>query len=582
MSKYGPVVQAVSAIDDDQGATGSKGTSLFRLRGVFRWYLGIIVLYTGLFVGMAVWTISGPRISAARRVLPTRNLKVDQFYSGLVLSAVLAPAGILVRRLANDFGLLHPIAIAAKTPVLMADLDRMMDPGVVAAKTAFSYSRWHSLVQALLLAVGALLVPIGTLLITTGEFAPMGYDVGLVGQPTMSGAMTMNIEQFKNLSVAESDLFLSAVMDMFKGSLTARSGSIADTGDILGPISTPNITFETGVRYHGLVSYTWSSGCTVAEDISYVAKEQPGEWWVNVTFPDGSWNSGNVWEPDAWMWADQQTRDSGRGPTYFALSAAMNHTKHIPVDTTGLDFSNGVWISRVKCTPSMQWEVSSCVWNGSAMGNCNATPDANTTELDTKGLDDVNWYITGTLLGLYQEGHVVLALPSVGAGLMYNLNSTSDFQYRAPSMQDYDALYGLVAQSINSITTNGYYGTAIVPTEGHPAKPVYIVRTYILALAVIMLGLASALSILNLFYHHWNHLPWRKVSFLTIANAVRGPWWDQTLYGSCALDQDELRRRHQMKVMFGVDHANPYHINFAPEVQRIEKGATYYGVQGSA
>jgi hypothetical protein len=30
---------------------------------------------------------------------------------------------------------------------------------------------------------------------------------------------------------------------------------------------------------------------------------------------------------------------------------------------------------------------------------------------------------------------------------------------------------------------------------------------------------------------------------LTIANAVRGRWWDQELYGGFAEDQDERRRR---------------------------------------
>jgi hypothetical protein len=282
------------------------------------------------------------------------------------------------------------------------------------------------------------------------------------------------------------------------------------------------------------------------------------------------------------MWSDPETEKTGKGPTYFVLSAAMSATKQMPTDMTGIEVKNGVWISRVKCTPSLQWEVSSCTWGGKAMGNCVATPNQNTTILDTLGLDSLAWYMTGTPRSLYDEGNYIFGLPAISTGLLYDLDNTDDHQARAPSLNDYANVYGLIAQSIAAISTSGYYGTATVPTEGQAPKPVYIVRTYILALVVIMLSSVTALSISNIIYHHLNHLPWRKSSFLTIANAVRGPWWDQAMYGSCALGTKELRRRHKGQVMFGVDPANTQHIGFGPTVQGIYRDAVYYGKKNSA
>src|SRR6516165_10150856 len=111
MSKYNPIMPVLPGGTEEWDVRtngGSKGESLYKLRGSIWWYIGIIAGYTLLFIGMAIWTFAGPNVSSGKQLLYTGNTTVDQFYSGLVLSAVLAPAGIITRRLANEFGLLHP------------------------------------------------------------------------------------------------------------------------------------------------------------------------------------------------------------------------------------------------------------------------------------------------------------------------------------------------------------------------------------------------------------------------------------------------------------------------------------------
>lgn len=81
-------------------------------------------------------------------------------------------------------------------------------------------------------------------------------------------------------------------------------------------------------------------------------------------------------------------------------------------------------------------------------------------------------------------------------------------------------MYGLVAKSLVAVLTAGYHGTAEVPTTGSPSKPVYLVRIYVLAAVVLSLILSPLLTISILLLDLRNHMPIRRVTFLTVANAV--------------------------------------------------------------
>jgi hypothetical protein len=144
---------------------------------------------------------------------------------------------------------------------------------------------------------------------------------------------------------------------------------------------------------------------------------------------------------------------------------------------------------------------------------------------------------------LYEQDSYTYGLETLQSALMFDPKETHDHQYRVPILADYNNMCGLIAQSIASVTTSGYYGAAEVCTTGSTPRPVYLVRTYVLAIVVAIL-----------FWNLTNRIPLRSASFLTIANAVRGPRWDAALYGGCLMSPWELRHKYRgWSVMYGVD-----------------------------
>ena len=595
MADYKPFfLESENLVQEEQAPQGGRGERLYRLDDPVRWNILGVLVYAAASVAIVFWTFAGPSLATGKRVLRTGELKVDQFYSGLALSAILAPAGIMIRRISNDLALLHPFALASKRAVRVADLDRMMDPGIKAAATVSKYSFWFAAVQAILIITGALIVPIGTLLVTTGEYASPTKSTAVVGLPTSytSNTMTMSIE----IGCASSgtctptydlsnDFFMEMSIDMFRGTLISQSGYLSTRPNMLGPIATSNITFEDGVTYGGIVTYGWDSGCEPTDEITYTSEIGPSEWMVNFTFPNGQTSLNNdVWDPflilysDSDRWVKNNTIPLG-GNTYFAVAGSMNGTASLPSDTTGLDIVNQTWISRVKCSPVLEWQVSSCTWSAGAMVDCTSSPGGNTTTLDTIGLDALNGYLTAIPWAIQQEvDEILYGNEPLVTVLCTNPKATSDHQNRAPGLIDYHNLYGAVAQSLATVTTAGYYGTAEVPTTGSAPKRVYIVRTYILAIVVVVLFGVSILTTANLAYSLLTHLPLRRATLLTVANAIRGPWWDIVLWGGCTLSPPELRKKHQSYVMFGVDVQHPQHIGLAPDVYSIARQSDYCGV----
>jgi hypothetical protein len=169
-------------------------------------------------------------------------------------------------------------------------------------------------------------------------------------------------------------------------------------------------------------------------------------------------------------------------------------------------------------------------------------------------------------------------MPVLEGPLMANGKSAASHQLRASTLSDYDNTYGLVAQSIATLASLGYYRSAVVTTIGEPVRSVYMVRTYILAILVVTFCTVTVLSIADIAMHMLTQRPIRRATLLTIANATKGPWWDKELFGGCVMEESDLRRRHTMPVMFGVNAMNYNHVGLAPQVFDIVKGARYYGL----
>jgi hypothetical protein len=80
----------------------------------------------------------------------------------------------------------------------------------------------------------------------------------------------------------------------------------------------------------------------------------------------------------------------------------------------------------------------------------------------------------------------------------YGNKNRSTTSICAPGLKDYNNFFGAVAQSLITLATSGYYGTAMVPTVGQPETAVYIMRLYILAIVFLLLLSVAALSITDL------------------------------------------------------------------------------------
>jgi hypothetical protein len=109
------------------------------------------------------------------------------------------------------------------------------------------------------------------------------------------------------------------------------------------------------------------------------------------------------------------------------------------------------------------------------------------------------------------------------------------------------------------------------------------VRTYILVLVLGILLLSPVLTAAILIHHMMQQVPLRRATFLTLANAVRGPSWDASLRGGCVMPDDMLRKRYRgERVMYGVDEYMPSHVGFAPRVAPVQRNKLYAGVDQPA
>ncbi|KAJ0307194.1 hypothetical protein Brms1b_010082 [Colletotrichum noveboracense] len=531
-------------------------------------YIVCISVYVAAAIAAVVWTYQGPEVNGGytrSRVFRTPDeLKVNQLYSGLALSALLAPAGMLVQWIMHDFRHLRLFALTAQRPVSLADLDKIGDDSSAwTLRILGKYSWWYAVMQAALIVIRTSIVPVGTLMLTTGVFVENrpGFDV--VGLPILpsddssvrrlANAMGWDGNGTFSQTLNDNDNFLAQTVYTFVGNIVSQSALVDVFSGVIGPIPTHNLTFNSNTTYNGLLLYHWDANCEAALDVPYTTSLNGSNATYTFTMPDSSTQSINVSvqkreSQSLRLWNSRaNTSINGvpiSGTTYFISagpSSALNSKALTESNDTSLtQTKEGHWISRSRCTPEFRWEVGSCMFNGTLMTNCEGKPNTNTTALDTDALDKLADYMTAIPWWISNEQLQII-------------DKTIDTLYSIPTAQDWGHFFGNIAQSIAAISTAGYFGTATVPVVTAVSEDVYIMRTVVLWVVLAMLSAVLIFSCLDIYRSKSRGLPFRAATFLAIANAVRGPWWDQELHGSCAAPEVAMQKRSSSSVSFGVD-----------------------------
>ncbi|KAM5350332.1 hypothetical protein ACJ41O_006837 [Fusarium nematophilum] len=560
--------------------------ALYKLDNYLKSYIIILCIYLVAAIFSVAWSYTGALLdndASKRRVFRTgENIPVDQLYSGLALSLLLAPAGVLVQWVVHEFRRLHLFALATQRPIRVSDLDEIGDNfSIWTMRTVARYSWWYGLMQTVLILTRTLLVPVGTLILTVGPYSYLRPGQGVVGLPlsradaaasnitALSTAMGGNQQDFQP-SLSRNDTFLSQSVYTFVGNLVSQSALVNVDSGVLGPVPTHNLTFQGNTTYHGLIFFEWDAHCEAATEVSYTSRQRGDNTTYNFTLPDGHIESielkgASHGSQRLRLWNNATVDGIPRGGTTFFLSA----TRSIPTinETTLLDkgadkslvqTKDGDWVSRTKCTPSLKWMVGSCYFNGTIMTSCKASPASNTSALDTEALDALVLYMTAIPWYIFRNRIAIV-------------DETLDALYSIPTAEDLGHFFGNMAHAIVSISTAGYFGVSEVPTLTRVTEMVYIARTSVLIAVMLMLGFTVAVSILDIVRNQTRGLPYLPAGFLAIAHAVRGPWWEQELTGHQAWEGLKARQSHSSSVMFGVDNADPRYIRLAPSVVPIHR-----------
>ncbi|KAJ4011151.1 hypothetical protein NW752_007313 [Fusarium irregulare] len=555
---------------------------LYKLDSWLRAYVIILGLYLAGAIFCVAWSYTGAVLdtdASKRRVFRTSpSFPVDQLYSAIALSALLTPAGLFVQFVVWDFRRQHLFALTAQRPVAVKDLDDIAESlTLLTLPTVIKYSWWYGVMHTALILTRTLLVPVGTLILTTGPYTHWRDGMGVVGLPeaaktnvsSLSAAMGGSSDFNFHPSLSKNDTFLSQTVFTFVGSLVSQNALANVDSGILGPVPTHNLTFATNTTYQGLVFFNWTANCEAATEVNYTSYKDDGNTVYNFTLPDKSVESIELLSQGSqrirlWSNATQhgEYKIPTSGTTYF-LSA----TKAIPnINETALrnrgdddslvQTTSGDWISRTKCTPSLQWLVGSCTFNGTVMTQCVEMPNSNRTALDTDALNALSmymsaipWYIIRNRIGIVDD--------------------TLDTLYTIPTSKDFGHFFGNMAHAIVSITTAGYFGTSEVETLSKVIETVYIVRCSVLIAVTVMLFLSVLVSVIDIIRNRIKRLPQLQASFLAIAHAARGPWWDNELYGYRPWDATKSRSAGEATVMFGLDTEDPRYIRLAPTVAPI-------------
>jgi len=555
---------------------------LYKLDSWLRAYVIILGIYLAGAIFCVAWSYTGAVLdtdASKRRVFRTSpSFPVDQLYSAIALSALLTPAGLFVQFVVWDFRRQHLFALTAQRPVAVKDLDDIAESlTLLTLPTVIKYSWWYGVMHTALILTRTLLVPVGTLILTTGPYTHWRDGMGVVGLPeaaktnvsSLSAAMGGSLNGSFYPSLSKNDTFLSQTVFTFVGSLVSQNALANVDSGILGPVPTHNLTFATNTTYQGLVFFNWTANCEAATEVNYTSYKDEGNTVYNFTLPDKSVESIELLSQGSQrirLWSNATQHGEHKiptsGTTYFlSATKAVPNINETALRNRGDDDSlvqtnSGDWISRTKCTPSPQWLGGSCTFNGTVMTQCIEKPYSNITALDTDALDALSmymsaipWYIIRNQIGIVDD--------------------TLDTLYTIPTSKDFGHFFGNMAHAIVSITTAGYFGTSEVETLSKVIETVYIVRCSVLIAVTVMLFLSVLVSVIDIIRNRIKRLPQLQASFLAIAHAARGPWWDNELYGDRPWDVTKSRSAGEATVMFGLDTEDPRYIRLAPTVAPI-------------
>ena len=273
--------------------------------------------------------------------------------------------------------------------------------------------------------------------------------------------------------------------------------------DILSNTPTANLSLTNGTRYTGILTYNWEAGCQPAPEIKWkswnVTVNGTTTYYVNFSSPNGteSFQVGFVYNPVYIVWmgnivyspfsqgiSTPQRITSPNATTYYAFAGITSQLFRESYSGGGVVIHPDVWVSTMKCNARMGYKVSTLTYTFSPLGS----------------------------------GH----------------------RYRAPSVIDFTNMYGLVASSIVLDITNGYYGTATIPAEEILSSFVYFVRLPALLAVSLMVFTCICLLAFDLITSRLRKSPVREMSFITVATATRGDWWDDQVDGLCCAPKSEM------------------------------------------
>ncbi|KAF5660057.1 hypothetical protein FHETE_9167 [Fusarium heterosporum] len=561
---------------------------LYKLDSWLRAYVIIIGVYLVGAAFCVAWAYAGALIdddASKRHVWRTsERLPVDQLYSGIALSALLTPAVVLVQFVNYDFRRLHLFSLTTQQPVAIKDLDEIADSiTLLSLRSVAKYSWWYGLMHAILIITRTLLVPVGTLSLTVGPYSYYKDGLGVVGLPispadaagtnvtALSSAMGGNPHSKFHPSFSKNDTFLTQTVFTFVGSLVSQNALANVDSGVLGPVPTHNLTFATNTTYDGLVFFNWTANCRAADEVNYTSYKEDGNTIYNFTLPDDSIESIELLAQGSQrirLWNNATKHGSNKiptsGTTYFlSATRAIPNINETALRNRGNDKSlvqtdGGDWISRTKCTPTLDWLVGSCTFNGTIMTSCYEKNGTNQSSLDTGALNALGLYMTAIPWYIFNNKISIV-------------DDTLDILYVIPTAKDMGHFFGNMAHAIVSISTAGYFGTSKVNTFSRIVETVYIARCSILVAVTVMLFLSFAVSVIDIVRNRMRHLPQLPASFVAIAHAVRGPWWDHELFGYRPWDKTQTRSGGESTVMFGVDTTDPRYIRLAPAVAPIRR-----------
>lgn len=164
----------------------------------------------------------------------------------------------------------------------------------------------------------------------------------------------------------------------------------------------------------------------------------------------------------------------------------------------GPDGPDWWWVSSFKCNAQMWYRVSKCQLDGERMTKCLDLQEGSGAQLDTVVLSRLTDDLNELPMALYLQDDSSFGLPVIAAAVTYSPSSELELQSatRGPRIKDYVNMYGGITYPMANDISNGYYDTAVIPSEDTVSDLVYSVRVPILPLVDFMPYAVWMLSLL--------------------------------------------------------------------------------------